>query len=251
MAYAGRSNTQAAEQYASFLTTGLREIVFVDDERGNLFEAWTDGKGGLVPFGARGGSPFVRAVAEDCVVSALLRSWSMAPNHAAMAPLVPYPRPTDWVDEVRWVVTGGRAYDDLAGAALACDRVVAGAYRALQFPPRFRPVLAHGAAEGADRLADAWADARGVPQDQRLRFPVTQADYDRAGRRAPLERNDMMLASVRPHLVVALPGGNGTEYTVRAARGLGVPVWRPYGAARAPAPAAAKAPSKGGARARR
>lgn len=248
--YADASNSEAAAAYARSLSSDKRSTIFVDDDRGGLFEAWARGPE-LLPFGQHGGGHVVRRVEDDAAVWSMATAWASSPRAAEMWPPRPWPEPDDWTAEFRFVVTGGRDYADRAGAFLAFDRVVSGAYRALGYPARWRPVPAHGAAHGADEMVDTWADARQVAYDQVRRFPVKQSDYDRAGKRAPLERNTAMLETMRPHLVVALPGGNGTAHCVREARRLGYPVWRPYGAARAPAPVAAKAPSKGGARARR
>jgi hypothetical protein len=252
--YADASNTEAAAAYARAHVPpfGLSaETVFVDDDRGSLFEAWAKGPV-LVPFGGRGGGHVVRRVEDDAAVWSMAVAWACSPRAAEMWPPRPWPEPDDWTAEFRFVVTGGRDYADRAGAFLAFDRVVSGAYRALGYPARWRPVPAHGAAHGADEMVDTWADGRQVAYDQVRRFPVKQSDYDRSGKRAPLERNTAMLETMRPHLVVALPGGSGTAHCVREARRLGYPVWRPYGARfpLAAPPPAAKAPSKGGARAR-
>ena len=65
--------------------------------------------------------------------------------------------------------------------------------------------IIHGAARGADSLAQEWADERGWPC---LRFP---ADWEKNGKAAGPMRNQMMLDVARPDLVMAFPGGRGTK----------------------------------------
>lgn len=112
------------------------------------------------------------------------------------------------------VVCGGRDYADRARVYAALDRlaerVVLGAIR-------------HGAATGADALADSWATER------RVRTELYPADWTR-GKRAGPERNERMLrADPRPACVVAFPGGRGTGNCVRQAEALGIRVWRVSG----------------------
>lgn len=78
--------------------------------------------------------------------------------------------------------------------------------------------LIHGAARGADALADEWASDRGV---FRQPFP---ADWEAFGNAAGPMRNRRMLVTGKPHLVIAFPGGAGTADMVRKARLAGVPV---------------------------
>lgn len=85
-------------------------------------------------------------------------------------------------------------------------------------------VLIHGAAPGADKLADDWAAEVGV---HRLPFP---ADWERHGKAAGPIRNAQMLRIGRPQAVVAFPGGTGTLDMIQQAQAAGLPVWRPYGA---------------------
>lgn len=81
-----------------------------------------------------------------------------------------------------------------------------------------RPIglIIHGAARGADSLAQAWADDRGVCC---LQFP---ADWKMDGKAAGPIRNRRMLLE-GPDLVLAFPGGNGTADMKKQARKMGVP----------------------------
>lgn len=88
-------------------------------------------------------------------------------------------------------------------------------------------VVIHGAARGADKLADEWAKYEPMP---RLPFP---ANWDRDGRytAGPI-RNQRMLDEAFPELVIAFKDGlrpaldkGGTEDMVRRAKAAGIPVY--------------------------
>ena len=79
--------------------------------------------------------------------------------------------------------------------------------------------LGHGAARGADDLADQWAKYRGVPVDT---YP---ADWKRLGKKAGIVRNQMMLNCLKPDLVLAFPGSRGTADMCNRARKAGVRVF--------------------------
>lgn len=64
--------------------------------------------------------------------------------------------------------------------------------------------IAHGAAKGADRVADEVAMHMRIPV---RRFP---ADWKQLGRSAGMIRNGQMLKHFAPDAVLAAPGGNGT-----------------------------------------
>lgn len=112
-------------------------------------------------------------------------------------------------DGFRLLVCGGRDYDDRAHVFHTLDRVNAK-----------RPIraLIHGAARGADSLADEWAEARLL---EIWRFP---AKWGEEGRAAGHLRNQRMLDVGQPQGVVAFPGGAGTADMVRRATSAGIPV---------------------------
>jgi hypothetical protein len=115
------------------------------------------------------------------------------------------------------IVCGGRDYADRDRVFAALDK----------FDAKHKiMLLVHGAATGADTLADEWAKARGVP---RLPFPVTKSEWDTYGRAAGPMRNQQMLDTTGAQACIALPGGSGTEDMVQRCEAAGVPVWRPYG----------------------
>lgn len=76
--------------------------------------------------------------------------------------------------------------------------------------------IIHGAARGADTLAQQWADDRGV---RCLQFP---ADWKKDGKAAGPIRNRRMLLE-EPDLVICFPGGRGTADMRKAAHKAGVP----------------------------
>lgn len=82
-----------------------------------------------------------------------------------------------------------------------------------------RPVtcVVHGNAPGADSIADEWATECGIEVRP---YP---ANWTLHGRRAGPIRNAEMLASEPDiELVVAFPGGNGTEDMIRKAKAKGI-----------------------------
>lgn len=74
-----------------------------------------------------------------------------------------------------------------------------------------------GGARGADTLAVNWARVRGI-QDV-----ICNANWEKYGKRAGYIRNAAMLY-LQPDLVVAFPGGRGTEAMVKLASEAGVEV---------------------------
>lgn len=110
------------------------------------------------------------------------------------------------------LVCGGRDYQDRDFAFAALDR----------FAAKFGvECVIHGAAKGADTLADEWAGSRGVSV---RRFP---ANWERDGKAAGLIRNQEMIDKAEPTAVIAFPGGRGTADMVARAKRHGIPVYRP------------------------
>jgi hypothetical protein len=107
---------------------------------------------------------------------------------------------------VRILVCGGRDYDSYDTIARVLDEY------------GDDTVIIHGAARGADALADQYATVRRWPA---VRFP---ANWTQLGRGAGSERNARMLRDGKPDLVIAFPGGRGTADMVTRARRAGVPV---------------------------
>jgi hypothetical protein len=78
--------------------------------------------------------------------------------------------------------------------------------------------IVHGAAPGADSLAGRWA------KDQGFVTETYPADWNKYGKRAGYIRNVQMLNEGKPDLVIAFPGGKGTQMMINLAEAAGVPV---------------------------
>jgi hypothetical protein len=104
------------------------------------------------------------------------------------------------------LVCGGRDFND----ATLLDTVLSQAH-----PGH----VIHGGARGADRMAGAWATARGIA------VTVYPADWKGHGKSAGPRRNQHMLDS-EPGItqVIAFPGGRGTADMVERAKRKGIPV---------------------------
>ena len=81
-------------------------------------------------------------------------------------------------------------------------------------------LLIEGGAHGADSLAGKWADARGIKRRTYM------ADWESLGRKAGPIRNKQMLDEGEPDLVIAFPGGRGTDNMCAQAEAAGVLVLR-------------------------
>jgi predicted Rossmann-fold nucleotide-binding protein len=81
-------------------------------------------------------------------------------------------------------------------------------------------VVISGGAPGADTLAEEWARENDVP------VRVFKADWKTHGRRAGPIRNQRMLEEGQPNMVLAFPGGKGTEDMISRAVKARVPVFR-------------------------
>lgn len=82
--------------------------------------------------------------------------------------------------------------------------------------------MAFGDAKGADALAKEYA------VENKIRYLVFVADWVTHGKAAGPIRNEKMLASIKPDLVVAFRGGKGTEDCVRTAMKKEIPVLFKY-----------------------
>jgi hypothetical protein len=114
---------------------------------------------------------------------------------------------------VKILVCGSRTYTDAATLRFVLSAWTFG---------RENVTIIHGAARGADTLADQWATEEAIPVE---RYP---ADW-KWGKAAGPIRNKQMLAEGRPDLVVAfldkpLNQSRGTWNMVKLAKAAGVPV---------------------------
>lgn len=111
--------------------------------------------------------------------------------------------------EQRVLVCGGRDFTD--------EKM---AFSILDLAHAANPIikLIHGAAAGADMLAAMWAAKRNVQTEA---FP---ADWDTYGKSAGPIRNRKMLDEGKPDMVIAFPGGHGTNNMLAQAEGARVPI---------------------------
>lgn len=116
---------------------------------------------------------------------------------------------------MRVLVCGGRDYDDRAKV-----------YSVLNELDRTGDVscIIHGAARGADSLAEDWALRRCTGLGNSIGVSRFPADWTRFGKSAGYIRNAQMLREGMPDLVVAFPGGRGTANMVKLAKDAGVEV---------------------------
>jgi hypothetical protein len=104
----------------------------------------------------------------------------------------------------RVIACGGRDFDDAETVYTTLDGLKISA-------------IAHGGAFGAGQICSYYAQDRNIPCD------VYLARWE-LGKSAGPRRNAEMLADFKPTLVVAFPGGRGTDDMVRKAKKAGVPV---------------------------
>jgi predicted Rossmann-fold nucleotide-binding protein len=110
---------------------------------------------------------------------------------------------------MRVLVCGGRDYDDREAVFNALGELA---------KKHGWLTIINGGALGADRLAREWARER---YHGLVTFP---ANWRELGLRAGPLRNEQMLVSGKPDMVLAFPGGAGTADIVRRATKAGVPV---------------------------
>lgn len=111
---------------------------------------------------------------------------------------------------MRVIVCGGRSYADV-GTVFAVLDSMREQYGSL--------TIIQGGANGADLLARRWCAAQ-----RSIRMINEPADWKTHGRAAGPIRNATMLSEHKPDLVIAFPGGRGTEDMKRQARTAGIEV---------------------------
>ena len=110
--------------------------------------------------------------------------------------------------------------EDRRVSVLVCGGRKFGGWTAVQrVLDRISPdIIIHGAARGADSMAGRYARENNIPCRD---FP---AEWQRYGRSAGHRRNQQMLDEGKPDLVVAFPGGTGTQNMVKISRQQGFEV---------------------------
>jgi len=107
------------------------------------------------------------------------------------------------------IVCGGRHYANEGKVNEMLDSLLADAHGMK---------IAQGGASGADELALDWAKAN----CDRVEWVTFKADWKTHGRSAGPKRNQQMLETFKPDMVLAFPGGRGTADMVRRAKLAGV-----------------------------
>ena len=82
-------------------------------------------------------------------------------------------------------------------------------------------VVIEGGASGADKLAFDWAS-----ENNRCGTETYSAEWHKYGNLAGPIRNVKMLETAHPDMVVAFPGGRGTENLIAQAKARGITVCR-------------------------
>lgn len=115
---------------------------------------------------------------------------------------------------MRVIVTGSRAWSDEVALWAAIEEVIR------DLKPEDDLTIVHGGCpSGADAFAAIWARSYGATVE------VFHADWAGHGRRAgPLRNERMIKAGADIVLAFPLPGGRGTQHTIRLAREAGIPV---------------------------
>lgn len=103
------------------------------------------------------------------------------------------------------IVTGGRNYSDVSKVFEVLD----------SYSPN---LVIQGGANGADDLAVQWSFEREVD------CKTYEANWELYGKAAGPIRNKLMLEENKDALVIAFPGGRGTDNCVKVAKELGIKV---------------------------
>jgi YspA, cpYpsA-related SLOG family len=112
---------------------------------------------------------------------------------------------------MRVLVCGGRSYSNSTKVHFWCEWL-----------PSKNLYIIIGGAKGADYLAELWAIDNWIPHI------VYHANWDVHGKSAGFLRNKRMLEEGKPDLVLAFPGGAGTENMKQLAKAARVPVLEIY-----------------------
>lgn len=107
------------------------------------------------------------------------------------------------------IICGGRDYTDRTTGFAALDEfhAVVNITHVIQ-----------GGARGADTIGKLWAIANDIP------FTEVPADWERWGKSAGYRRN-VEMADMKPDMVLAFPGGIGTQHMVNIAMLNGIAVF--------------------------
>lgn len=122
---------------------------------------------------------------------------------------------------MRVLVCGGREFPSSEAHGWLHKHALAELSRCFGRPVTRVSAVIHGDARGADRGGALWGADIGA---EVIPFPVSKAEWTAFGKAAGILRNGQMLERGCPDVVVAFPGGTGTENMVARARRAEVPV---------------------------
>ena len=109
------------------------------------------------------------------------------------------------------LVCGGRDFRDRDFLFSTMDKVLA------KYPDGL--MIVHGAANGADLMAEEWCKAREVM------YVGVPAKWKKYGKAAGMQRNRIMRDLWEPKACIAFPGGLGTKGMVGLMAEVGVKAW--------------------------
>lgn len=114
------------------------------------------------------------------------------------------------MNQFKVLVCGGRDYSNIEKVKDILDMI----HDICQnnFLESSEMIIIHGGARGADSLAGKWAKQNNIQSE------VYLADWNTYGKKAGPIRNELMLKTGKPNIVVAFPGGNGTKHMVSIAK---------------------------------
>lgn len=113
------------------------------------------------------------------------------------------------------VVAGGREYENYPELSQRLDKIIS----QLNIPPGMKVNILSGGARGADKLAERYAQEKG------LGLEVYPADWEGQGLSAGMQRNSQMAEA--GDVLVAFPGGSGTENMIQQmTQDFGKPAYR-------------------------
>lgn len=120
--------------------------------------------------------------------------------------------------QLRVLVCGGRSYDEAAAWNWLERNAKDSIAERLREAAFEISVVIHGDARGADQGGAQWGRSEYA---QVIAFP---ANWKKHGKSAGPIRNRMMLEQGKPDIVIALPGGRGTDNMIALAEASGIPV---------------------------